>query len=326
MRVSYHPDYVVELPEGHPFPMRKFSELARIVVAEGIAKPHEVLAPDEASWDTLGLVHTSRYLNALRDGTLAREEERRLGLPWSRALARRSRLATQGTINAARWALDDGVAGNLAGGTHHAHPDGGEGFCVINDVAVAVRQLQREGRARRCLLVDLDVHHGNGNAAYFAGDEDVFTFSMHGAKNFPLRKPPSDLDVPLDDHTGDIDYQTLLERWLPVAIERARADLVFYLAGVDVVVGDRYGRLALTRAGLRRRDEFVLASLFDKQLPVCVVLSGGYARTAELTAELHADAFRAAACLLTSRDHFGKSSVKFSRSPHSGPPSGVVAQ
>jgi acetoin utilization deacetylase AcuC-like enzyme len=297
MRVSYHPGYVVELPEHHPFPMRKFSELARIVAAEGLARPDEIIAPEEADRATLGLVHSDRYLDALWTGTLAREEERRLGLPWSPALLRRSRLATQGSINAARFALDDGIAGNLAGGTHHAHPDGGEGFCVINDVAVATRALQREGRLRRVLIVDLDVHHGNGNAAYFHGDAEVFTFSMHGAKNFPLRKPPSSLDVPLEDHVGDHEYLTLLERWLPVAIERARAEIAFYLGGVDVVIGDRYGRLALTRDGLRRRDGFALGALRAAGLPVCLVLAGGYARTPELTADLHAEAFRAAALI-----------------------------
>jgi acetoin utilization deacetylase AcuC-like enzyme len=297
MRVSYHPGYVVELPEHHPFPMRKFSELARIVVEEGICRPDEVIAPDEAAWETLGLVHTERYLTALRTGTLGSDEIRRLGLPWSEALVRRSRLATQGTINAARWALESGLAGNLAGGTHHAHADGGEGFCVINDVAVATRWLQREGLVRRVLLVDLDVHHGNGNAGYFAGDQEVFTFSIHGEKNFPLRKPPSSLDVPLADHVGDVEYLAALDRWLPRAIEQADADLVFYLGGVDVVIGDRYGRLALTREGLRERDRRALGRLRAHRLPVCLVLAGGYAKTPELTAALHAEAFRVASAL-----------------------------
>ncbi|MBL9148150.1 MAG: histone deacetylase [Phycisphaerae bacterium] len=301
MRVSYHPGYVVELPEGHPFPMRKFSELARIVVDDGIVAPHDVVPPEEAAWETLALVHTERYLTALRDGTLAPGEIRRLGLPWSPALVRRSRLATQGSINASLFALEDGIGGNLAGGTHHAHPDGGEGFCVINDVAVAVRELQRRGAIRRALLIDLDVHHGNGNAGYFAGDPDVFTFSMHGARNFPLKKPPSSLDVPLDDHVGDVEYLALLERWLPVAIERARPDLVYYLAGVDVVIGDRYGRLALTRDGLRRRDRLVAETVRAAGLPMALVLAGGYAKTPELTAELHSEAFRAAVAVTRAR-------------------------
>jgi acetoin utilization deacetylase AcuC-like enzyme len=271
--------------------MRKFSTLASIVRTEGLA---EIVEPSEVPWATIELVHTERYLSGLRDGTLEPAEVRRLGLPWSPALVRRSRLATQGSINAARFALEDGLGGNLAGGTHHALPDGGEGFCVLNDVAVATRVLQAEGRVRRVLVVDLDVHHGNGNAVVFANDPDVFTFSMHGEKNFPLKKPPSSLDVPLQDHVGDVAYLALLARWLPYAIERSRAELAFYLAGVDVVIGDRYGRLALTPEGLRRRDELVLRSLRTAGIPCTIVLAGGYAASPERTAELHAEAFRAA--------------------------------
>lgn len=299
MRVSYHPGYVVELPPHHPFPMRKFSELRRIVEAEGIATRAEIVEPEEAAWEELALAHTRRYLDALRVG-LEREEERRLGLPWSPALVRRSRLATAGSISAFRNALADGIAGNLAGGTHHALPDGGEGFCVINDVAVAVRVLRREGRLGRVLVVDLDVHHGNGNAIAFAEDPETFTFSMHGAKNFPLRKPPSDLDIPLEDGVADEEYLAVLERWLPIAIERGRPDLVVYLAGVDVVEGDRYGRLSLTRPGLVERERRVLDAMRRRGLPVAIVLSGGYAPTPERTADLHAEVFRVGCALSAS--------------------------
>lgn len=294
MRVSYHPGYVVELPPGHAFPMRKFSELHAILLSQGIVRPHEVVAPYEAEWELLAGAHAPAYLAALRDGSLTEQQIRRLGLPWSPALVRRSRLATQGTLNAARFALQDGTGGNLAGGTHHALWDGGEGYCVINDVGVAVRHLQSTGEASRVLVVDLDVHHGNANAALFADDDRVFTFSMHGARNFPLIKPPSSLDVPLEDGTGDEEYLRLLGEHLPRVIEAARADLAFLLAGVDVVAGDRFGRLALTEAGLAERDRLALSLLRGAGLPVTITLSGGYASSPHRTAQLHASVFRAA--------------------------------
>lgn len=294
MRVSYHPGYVVELPPGHAFPMRKFSELHAILLSQGIVRPHEVVAPHEAEWELLAGAHAPAYLAALRDGSLTEQQVRRLGLPWSPALVRRSRLATQGTLNAARFALEDGIGGNLAGGTHHALWDGGEGYCVINDVGVAVRHLQSTGEASRVLVVDLDVHHGNANAALFADDDRVFTFSMHGARNFPLIKPPSSLDVPLEDGTGDQEYLRLLGEHLPCAIEAARADLAFLLAGVDVVAGDRFGRLALTEAGLAERDRLALSLLRGAGLPVTITLSGGYASSPHRTAQLHASVFREA--------------------------------
>lgn len=294
MRVSYHPGYVVELPPGHAFPMSKFSELHAILLSQGIVRTHEVVAPHEAEWELLAGAHALAYLAALRDGSLTEQQVRRLGLPWSPALVRRSRLATQGTLNAARFALEDGIGGNLAGGTHHALWDGGEGYCVINDVGVAVRHLQSTGEASRVLVVDLDVHHGNANAALFADDDRVFTFSMHGARNFPLIKPPSSLDVPLEDGTGDQEYLRLLGEHLPRAIEAARADLAFLLAGVDVVAGDRFGRLALTEAGLTERDRLALSLLRRAGLPVTITLSGGYASSPHRTAQLHASVFREA--------------------------------
>ncbi len=294
MRVSYHDGYTVALPARHPFPMGKFAALHRLLLEERLIQPEDVVAPREADWADLLLAHTRRYLDALATGTLSKQEERRLGLPWSPALVRRSRLAAQGTVNAALMALTDGLAGNLAGGTHHALPDGGEGFCVINDVAVAVRALQRAGWVRRALVVDLDVHQGNANAAFFADRPDVFTLSLHGEKNFPFRKPPSSRDVPLPDGTGDDAYLAALGRHLPEALALARPDLVFFLAGVDVVAGDRFGRLALTSSGLAARDRLVAETIHAAGLPLCVVLSGGYAATPEATAALHVSAFREA--------------------------------
>ena len=200
-----------------------------------------------------------------------------------------------GTLLAARHALRDGMAANLAGGTHHACHGHGEGYCVINDVVVAIRALRADGGPRRALVIDLDVHHGNGTAELLAGDAEAFTFSMHGANNFPLRKPPSSLDVPLPDRTGDEEYLRALEAHLPTALDRARPGIAFYLAGVDVVAGDRFGRLSMTRAGLRARDRLVLRSLGERGIPTVLLLSGGYAATPELTADLHAEAHRAAA-------------------------------
>jgi len=294
MRVSYHPDYYVELPEGHPFPMAKFPLLHEILVTEGIIEPEDVVEPGEAPLDALRRVHTEEYLWKLSTGNLTGQEERKLGVPWSEALWRRSRLAVSGTINAATMAMEDGLAGNLAGGTHHAFPDHGQGFCVLNDVAVAARHLDAGGVAHRFLVVDLDVHQGNGTAAIFEDDPAVYTFSVHGEKNFPARKARSSLDVALPCGTGDEEYLDVVGRSLARAIDEARPDLVFYLAGVDPVEGDRYGRLALTEEGLEAREQLVLSMLRRAGLPATILMSGGYAASPRRTAELHAHAFRAA--------------------------------
>jgi len=295
MRVSYSDGYYVPLPEGHPFPMAKFPALHRRLLRENLIDAQDVVTPRQADWSDLRRVHTSSYLRRLARGTLSDHAERRMGLPWSKRLVYRSRLAVQGTINAAFMALTDGLAANLAGGTHHALPDHGEGFCVLNDVAVAVRVLQSACWARRILVVDLDVHQGNGNAAFFADDDSVFTFSMHGAKNYPFEKPPSSLDVPLDDDTGDEPYLETLKTYLPDTLDAVTPDLVFYLGGIDVTADDRFGRMALTREGLHARDGYVLEQIRARNLPVVLLLSGGYAETPELTADLHAVMYREAA-------------------------------
>jgi acetoin utilization deacetylase AcuC-like enzyme len=240
-------------------------------------------------------IHTDDYLRRLAGGSLSSQEERRMGLPWSNRLVYRSRLAVQGTLNAALMALEDGVAGNLAGGTHHAFPDHGEGFCVLNDVAVAARVLQTSCWVRRILVLDLDVHQGNGNASVFADTPSVYTFSMHGAKNYPFRKPPSTLDVPLDDGTDDDGYLDTLQAHLDPVLDAAQPDLVFYLGGIDVMEGDRYGRIGLSRDGVHARDRFVLQSLHDRDLATVLLLSGGYADSPEATADRHAIMYREAA-------------------------------
>ncbi|MFM7259636.1 MAG: histone deacetylase, partial [bacterium] len=253
--VSYHPDYVIALPDGHAFPMRKYECLRAILGAEGLVGAWNLHEPSECAWQTLALAHDEGYLAKLRDGTLSRDEQRRIGMEWSPRLVRRARFEVQGTTAAvcATYASRTRMAANLAGGTHHAMRDAGEGYCTLNDVAVASRVLRRD-LGLRILVVDLDVHHGNGTASIFANDPDVFTFSMHGERNFPLRKPPSSLDVPLVDGLRDEEYLKALATHLPIAVERSRADLAFYLAGVDVAQGDRFGRLALTESGIAARD------------------------------------------------------------------------
>jgi acetoin utilization deacetylase AcuC-like enzyme len=293
MRVCYTPRYYADIGEEHVFPIRKFELVRDRLLGEGTLAPDEIVEPREAAVEDVLLVHTDDYVTRLRAGALTPREIRRLGLPWSKALVRRSFLATAGTIAAARFALRDGVASNLAGGTHHAFPDHGEGFCVLNDVAVAVRVLRRERLVRRVGVVDLDVHQGNGTASIFAEDEDVFTFSMHGAKNYPLFKQRSTLDVELPDGTADEEYLEALARSLPRVFEHA-PELVFYLGGADPYVGDKLGRLALTLAGLRARDDFVLTECRTRGLPVATVMSGGYAADINDTVEIHCNTIRAA--------------------------------
>lgn len=293
MRVFYTPYYYADIGEGHVFPIRKFELVRDRLLAEGTLAPQEVVEPARAAVEDVLLVHTDDYVTRLRAGALTPREVRRLGLPWSKSLVRRSFLATGGTIAAARAALAEGVGSNLAGGTHHAYPDRGEGFCVLNDVAVAARVLRREGAAARVAVVDLDVHQGDGTATIFEGDPAVFTFSMHGAKNYPLFKARSSLDVGLADGTADDEYLDALARHLPRVYEHA-PDLVFYLAGADPYAGDKLGRLALTVAGLRARDELVLDACRRRGVPVATVMSGGYAADIGDTVEIHCNTIRAA--------------------------------
>lgn len=289
--IFYSPYYYADIGEGHVFPIRKFEIARDILVAEGTLLPDEIIAPERVDRDDLLLVHTEDYIDRLTNGTLTAKEIRKLGLPWSEALVRRSFHAISGTINASRRALVDGVSSNLAGGTHHAFPDRGEGFCVLNDVAVSIRVLQREKLASRFLIIDLDVHQGNGTAFIFQDSPEVFTFSMHGAKNFPLFKETSRLDIELADGTGDAEYLDTLEH----ALDRIRlhdADIIFYLAGADPYENDRLGRLALTKAGLRRRDEAVLKFAKSEGIPIVTTMSGGYAERIEDTVDIHCNTIR----------------------------------
>lgn len=299
MRAFYSDHFVLPLPEGHKFPMAKYARLRERIVADAIVAPEDLHEAPVASWDDLRLVHDAAYVDAVATGTVPREIQRRIGFPWSPGMVERSRRSVGATIAAARAALDDGVAANLAGGTHHAFADRGEGFCVFNDVAVATRVLQRDHDARRVAVVDLDVHQGNGTAAIFSGDDGVFTFSMHGDKNFPFKKEISDLDVALPDGTGDEEYLAALRQHLAEVLNRHQPDFVFYLAGADPYEGDRLGRLKMTIDGLRTRDEIVLRTCHQRGLPVAVSMSGGYANDVDAIVTIHANTIRAASeCLI----------------------------
>ena len=294
MRAFYSDHFVLPLPEGHKFPMAKYSRLRERILADGVVSADDLHEAPLAAIEDLRLVHEAGYVDAVLNGTVAPDIQRRIGFPWSPQMVERSRRSVGATIAAAQAALDDGVAANLAGGTHHAFADRGEGFCVFNDVAVAARVLQRDQLARRIAIVDLDVHQGNGTAAIFNGDTSVFTFSMHGDKNFPFKKESSDLDVPLADGTGDDEYLSLLQRHLPEVLNRHQPDFVFYLAGADPFEGDRLGRLKMTIEGLRRRDEIVMDACTKARLPAAISMSGGYANDVDAIVTIHTNTIRTA--------------------------------
>jgi acetoin utilization deacetylase AcuC-like enzyme len=300
MRAFYSDHFVLPLPDGHKFPMAKYSRLRERILAEGIITTDQLHEAPAADWDDLRLVHDPAYVNAVANGTVAADVQRRIGFPWSPQMVERARRSVGATIAAALAALDEGIAANLAGGTHHAFADRGEGFCVFNDVAVASRVLQRDQHARRIAIVDLDVHQGNGTAAIFAGDPSVFTFSMHGAQNFPFRKEVSDLDVALADGMADAEYLALLQAHLPGVLNTHQPDFVFYLAGADPYEGDRLGRLKLTIDGLRRRDEIVMDACRRAGLPLAISMSGGYAPDIDAIVTIHANTIRSAVrCLIS---------------------------
>jgi acetoin utilization deacetylase AcuC-like enzyme len=296
MQVFYTPHYYADIGEGHVFPIRKFELVRDRLLGEATLTSPEFIEPLPATIADVLLVHTEDYLTRLRAGALTPRELRRLGLPWSKALVRRSFLATGGTIRAARAALEEKIASNLAGGTHHAFPERGEGFCVLNDVAVAIRTLSRDKLIERAAVVDCDVHQGNGTATIFETDASVFTFSMHGAKNYPLFKARSTLDVELPDGTGDEEYLQTLAECMP-RIFAHRPDIIFYLGGADPFAGDKLGRLSLSISGLRARDEFVLSECLAHGMPVATVMSGGYAANINDTVEIHCNTIRAAKAL-----------------------------
>jgi acetoin utilization deacetylase AcuC-like enzyme len=286
--------YSIALPSGHRFPIAKYALLGNAVVESGLVAAANLHEPEQASEDALRLVHTERYVRSVIDGTITDAEQRRIGFPWSASLVERSLRTVGGTSEAAAAALDVGLTMNLAGGTHHAFPDHGEGFCVFNDVAIAIRLLQRAGRIRRATIVDLDVHQGNGTHAIFAGDPSVYTFSMHGGRNYPFHKVPGSLDIELPDGTGDDAYLSALAEVLPNVIAASQPDLVIYLAGADSHEGDRLGRLCLTFDGLARRDVLVLDACREVGIPVAITIAGGYGRNIEDSVAVHLNTVRIA--------------------------------
>jgi acetoin utilization deacetylase AcuC-like enzyme len=294
MRAYYADHFVLPLPNDHRFPMTKYALLREMVVAEGLVSPENLVVPDAATDEQILRAHDAHYLRRVQQGELTRQEIRRIGFPWSLEMVERSRRSSGGTMGACRAALEDGVAVNLAGGTHHAFRDHGEGFCVFNDSAIAARAMQSEGRVQRVVILDCDVHQGNGTASILAGDSTVFTFSIHGANNFPFHKEHSDLDIELPDGTEDAAYLEQLERGIRQALALSGADLAIYLAGADPYVGDRLGKMALTIDGLAERDRMVLGMCRAAHIPVAVTMAGGYARDVRDIVAIHTQTVRIA--------------------------------
>lgn len=294
MRVAYHPSYRYGLPPGHRFPMAKYELLPEQLVYEGTVTASAFFEPTVLAEADLLRTHTPDYYRRLTAGTLTRKEERAIGFPLSPKLVTRGRIIARGTLDCARYARRDGVALNVAGGTHHSFADRGEGFCVFNDIAVAANVLLDSGEATSIAVVDLDVHQGNGTAKLFAGEPRVFTLSVHGERNYPLRKEASDRDVGLPDGAGDADYLGALGDVLPDVLAGQQPDLVFYLAGVDVLAADRLGRLSLSRQGCRARDRYVFERCAAHGTPVAVCMGGGYAERLATVVDAHAATFQEA--------------------------------
>jgi acetoin utilization deacetylase AcuC-like enzyme len=274
--VVYHPDYVAPLPEGHRFPMAKFRQLYELLLQDEIINPQSVYISTLPTSEWLELAHCPHYINAYCEGTLDHYAQRRIGLPWSEQLAKRTQIAVGGTILTAQLALKQGIACNLAGGTHHAFPNYGSGFCIFNDLAVAARTVQKLGLARQILIIDLDVHQGDGTAWIFHNDPSVFTFSMHCEANFPAKKQQSDLDISLNIGLEDDQYLAILKQYIPDLLAQVKPDLIFYDAGVDVHSSDRLGKLCLTNQGIYQRDHFILQECLKQNYPVATVIGGGY--------------------------------------------------
>jgi len=287
VKVFYSDHFVLPLPEGHRFPMKKYSMLRERVERSGICKNGELRAPHAVTNEEILRAHNPGYLEKVVAGTLTDQEMRRIGFPWSRRMVERSRRASGGTLDATRIALSEGIATNLAGGTHHAFADRGEGFCVLNDSAIAARALLAEGLVEKVVVLDTDVHQGNGTAAIVRGDARVFTLSIHGAKNYPFHKEESDLDAPLPDGASDDAFLLSLGERLERVLDLEDWNLAIFLAGADPFEGDKLGRLRVTKSGLAERDRMVLEGCRERDIPVAVTMAGGYAREVEDTVDIH---------------------------------------
>lgn len=292
MKAFYTDHFVLPLPPGHRFPMKKYAQLRHEILAQAVLPQDHLCVPDAATDEQLLRCHESEYLGKVITGGLSEREMRRIGFPWSPYMVERSRRSAGATIAACESALIDGVAVNLAGGTHHACSDHGEGYCVWNDSVVAAREMQARGIIEHVLVVDCDVHQGNGTAQITVDDPTIFTFSIHGEKNFPFRKFPSNIDLGLQDGTSDEEYLALLEEGVRRAIFMANADFAIYVSGADPYIGDRLGKLALSKAGLLQRDNMVLDLLREAGLPVAVTMGGGYAENIDDIVEIHLNTVR----------------------------------
>ncbi len=293
-KIAYDPIYAHPLPEGHRFPMLKYELIPGQLLFEGTITEENIFAPKPSLKETILLTHDVAYLDKLINQELSAREQRVIGFPQSPALTQRELIIAQGTIDCCSYAMQNGVAMNIAGGTHHAFIDRGEGFCMLNDQAIAANYLLKNNLAKSILIIDLDVHQGNGTAKLFEHENRVFTFSMHGKNNYPFRKEKSDLDVELLDGTNDETYLKLLSDKLPGLIEKVKPDLAFFLAGVDVLETDKFGKLKVTMQGCKQRDEFVFNQLHNSKIPCVVSMGGGYSADVKIITEAHCNTFRVA--------------------------------
>ena len=294
LKIAYDPIYAHPLPSGHRFPMLKYELIPAQLLHEGTITEANLFSPTELDEATILLTHDKAYWEQLRDLTLPPKEQRRTGFPLSAKLIEREIRIAKGTVDGCNYALEHGVAFNVAGGTHHAGSNWGEGFCLLNDQAIASNYLLNKCLAKSILIVDLDVHQGNGTAQIFENEERVFTFSMHGDKNFPFRKERSDLDISLDDGIGDEEYLSIMKNTLPGLIEKQQPDFVFYLSGVDILASDKLGKLSVSREGCKERDRFVLEQCKSRGIPVQVSMGGGYSPDIKDIVEAHCNTFRVA--------------------------------
>lgn len=294
LKIAYHDVYAHPLPEGHRFPMLKYELIPGQLLHEGTITPHNLFSPKPCSDEVITWTHDPHYLHKLHHQLLSPREQRHIGFPQSPQLTLRELTITQGTIDCCHFALENGVAMNVAGGTHHAFYDRGEGFCLLNDFAVAANYLLKKQMARQILIIDLDVHQGNGTASLFAGEPRVFTFSMHGAHNYPFHKEKGDLDIGLKDGTTDGEYLALLEHHLQKLLKELKPDFAFFLSGVDILETDKYGKLKITLEGCRKRDEMVFSALRSNGIPCTVAMGGGYSPDIRTIVEAHCNTFRTA--------------------------------
>jgi len=294
LKIAYHPIYKHPLPEGHRFPMIKYELLPQQLLYEGTCTEDNFFEPSLPEDRHVLAAHDEEYYRNLVGLQLSKREARKIGFPLSEALVKRERIIADGTIKGCRFALENGIAMNIAGGTHHAYSDRGEAFCMLNDQAIGARYLLNQKLAKKILIVDLDVHQGNGTAEIFQTDHSVFTFSIHGKGNYPFKKETSDLDVPLEKDTTDKEYLSILKKTLPELMEEIRPDFIFYLCGVDVLETDKLGTLAMTLDGCKERDRFVLQTCHDANIPVQCSMGGGYSPEIRIIVEAHANTFRLA--------------------------------